>query len=586
MNPVPCNYIEAQAATIIQRQFRNKRFHREVNYRVGQRLVREAKDEVTLLKGFTYLFLAAKQKHPSALIQLSDPDNKSPRINFAVHQHLQQLDDQQIFEMNAITYQYLKKDARIESPEAKVKFANRGRNNRVAQLYEAIHYFSGSPSIYDRDDEAFITLGTADTIPGCPASVKGQVRTIIQNNFSRLEHILRSASSSSKDQDGFVHVKLYLKYGGAKLNPLTVYEYLNSHHVYDFNMRELRENILQLALSPQLNDSQKRSIKLYFAYSQWEKPDARNKFSKSEREELTNEQLAAIFSEARGDQNLSVKQRCAANFALAMMCHKKESNLLTLEEVARIFKNSCSLPQDVRNPTNSTWEFRYLSFECDAKLGLATLRAQKQTDLIDDEEMSAILSDLNAISSHSYREEVAKLYEKLYLEKRILSYQKLVIANHTGKPLHYYLTLNKEPVVFVLQRSERKTFEDLRNRGISHATLKVQNATGGIMATLSRVDINSYVSCYGMYEFKCEVYYELDASEEAREPTSNMVRIVAALLAKDKDNYPDMNSEDYIKSLGCDVGHGRYNQFTRELNSLMRPEQLKKAIQKIVEGDL
>ena len=578
MEPVRCNYTEAQAATILQRQFRNKRFHREVNYRVGHRLVGEAKDETALLKALAHLLSAAKQKHPRALIELRDFYDKSPRITFSLNRHLQQLDDHQRYNMNAITYQYLKKTGRLVSPEAKTRLY-KGRFDQVAELYEAIHYFSGSPSIYTRDDEAIITLGTLDTIPGCPEAVKVKVRTLIQGNISRLENILKNKSSPE-----FEHINSYIRNGGVKCNPLIVYEYLNSHHFYGLKMEELGEHILQLTLSPQLNESQKRSIKLYFAYSQWEKPAL--KFIKSECKVLTNEQLAAIFSEARDDQSLSVKQRCAANFALAMMCHKKESNLLTLEEVARIFKNSCSLPQDVRNPTNSTWEFRYLSFECDAKLGLATLRAQKQTDLIDDQEMSAILSDLNATSDHLHREEVAKLYEKLYLEKRIPSYQKLVIANHTGKPLHYYLTLNQKWEVFVLQRSERKTFEDLRNRGISHATLKVQNATGGIMATLSRVDINSYVSCYGMYEFKCEVYYELDASEEAREPTSNMVRIVAALLAKDKDNYPDMNSEDYIKSLGCDVGHGRYNQFTRELNSLMRPEQLKKAIQKIVEGDL
>ena len=64
-----------------------------------------------------------------------------------------------------------------------------------------------------------------------------------------------------------------------------------------------------------------------------------------------------------------------------------------------------------------------------------------------------------------------------------------------------------------------------------------------------------------------------------------MIRIVAQLLAKDKENYPSMSFEDYIKSLGCDVGEGRYTEFTRALNNLMRPEQLKKAIQ-IAEGDL
>ena len=583
MEPVRCNYTEAQAATILQRQFRNKRFHREVNYRIGHRLVGEAKDETALLKALAHLFIAAHQKHPKALIEFSEFQDMTPRIHFAVYRLLQQLDDRQRFDMHAITYQYLKEAARNESPEAKTRFGDRLRFNLVFKLYEAIHYFSGSPSIYTRDDEAFITLGTVDRIPGCPEAVKVQVQTIIQGNITRLENILKNRSSPSKDQEKFEHINSYIRNGGVKRNPLIVYEYLNSHQ-FGFKMEELGDHILQLTLSPQLNESQKRSIKLYFAYAQWVLPAL--KFIKIERKVLTNEQLAAIFFEARNDQSLSVKQRCAANFALAMMCHKKESNLLMLEELARIFKNSCSLPQDVRSPTNSTWEFGYLSFECDAKLGLATLRAQKQTDLIDDLEMSAILSDLNATSGHSYRAEVAELFEKLYLEKRIPSYQKLVIANHTGKPLHYSLTLNKEREIFVLQGSERKTFEDLRNRGISNATLKVQNAAGGMMATLSRVDINSYVSCYGMYEFKCEVYYELDASEEATEPTSEMVRIVAALLAKDKDNYPDMNSEDYIKSLGCDVGGGRYNQFTRELNSLMRPQQLKRAMEKILEGDL
>lgn len=128
-------------------------------------------------------------------------------------------------------------------------------------------------------------------------------------------------------------------------------------------------------------------------------------------------------------------------------------------------------------------------------------------------------------------------------------------------------------------------YRNLREQGINYVNLTINDVWKQNM-----VDINAYVAVYGD-PIKVSIYFEPDLSLERETPTSEMIRLVAKVITNKYDQaklrYRTLMLEDFIKSLACDIDpEVQSTRFFRTLNGLMRPKQLQKAIDMIINGDL
>lgn len=265
-------------------------------------------------------------------------------------------------------------------------------------------------------------------------------------------------------------------------------------------------------------------------------------------------------------------------YALAKLSIKHQIDYYNIDQAAMIFKKM----YDARN---EKYEFkdRFCSSPSDALSQLAALRFFKKTDVVTDEEIYNYIKEKKQGS-------FLILLEAFYKQGRFPSYQKLTLANNTNTKMKYVVRLSHDKTEeFVLNPTDKKIYENLRDANITHIGLKIYSGER-LFVKRAYVDINAYVSCYGSKRFKFAVYYEPDASLASITPTSAMINDVAKVLQKEynnsKKNYPSLTYDSFVRTLSCDeigVSH-HYNSFVAELNSLMRPTQLKKAVDIILEG--
>lgn len=223
--------------------------------------------------------------------------------------------------------------------------------------------------------------------------------------------------------------------------------------------------------------------------------------------------------------------------------------------------------------------------QTEATLKLVKMRVNNETDIITDAQALEYLDKY----SNLYPELVTQLMEQLYLQGRTPSYQRLTVANNTCNTLTYTLQIGDQIDEFTLFRTEQKHYSGLREKGIQYVNVRVFQ-DGQLLIHHSCVDANSYVACYGD-PFKFTVYFEPDASLDSETPTSEMIRQVADVLQQEYKNYqrsyPKSDLQEFIRDLGCDLNpEHRHRYFTRILHGLMRPKQLQRAIQMILDGDL
>ena len=172
--------------------------------------------------------------------------------------------------------------------------------------------------------------------------------------------------------------------------------------------------------------------------------------------------------------------------------------------------------------------------------------------------------------------------EQYYIAGLLPSYQVLTIANNTNSEFSYEVRIDSTQTdKFTLKPHSKHCYRQLRERGIRHVSIQIYRENKLFMSC-PQVDANSYVCIYGDMNFA--IYYEDDVSPESEEVNDFMVKEVSKVLMKEfqkqKNSYSSLNLDGFIATLGCDeVGVSYYvSKFTRELNTLMRPNQLRKCI--------
>jgi len=287
-----------------------------------------------------------------------------------------------------------------------------------------------------------------------------------------------------------------------------------------------------------------------------------------------------IFDTLINNKNLIIVQ-----YALARLVIEKRINYYSYDQVVTILKQMYDI-FDNNEIDNHPLLNKFMKININAILeSLASLRLKNLTNIISD----SFICDL--LNKHKCQRTV-NLLELFYLLKRTTSYTILTLANNTNIDLKYQVRLSSEKTEeFILGKHKRKIYEKLRDQNITSIELKILSVNNNeLLIHHSYVDINAYVSIYGLNKFKFAIYYEPDASLDSRTPNSAMINDVADILKQEylnqKKEYPSLTYDFFIKNLGCDeVGTSQHhNNFVRKLNNTMRPLQLENAIKIILEG--
>lgn len=215
------------------------------------------------------------------------------------------------------------------------------------------------------------------------------------------------------------------------------------------------------------------------------------------------------------------------------------------------------------------------------------------------------------------------LAEKLYESGLCIAPQVITLANNSR---NFTVEFVLRGQVFTLAPHEKRQFDGLREKGIKYVSLEIRTISPFRfeLFKINSLYINAYVSVYETWKITNKrsvrpgciaqfnkhldiatkfqelppqiekiikdrlhyaIYYEPDESEDATIPSDEMVRIVAQELRVEYETtlrqYPSMLFNDFIAEVsGCDIGpeRGRQTNIGMRLNSYMRPEHLKKAI--------
>lgn len=216
---------------------------------------------------------------------------------------------------------------------------------------------------------------------------------------------------------------------------------------------------------------------------------------------------------------------------------------------------------------------------------LANLVLENKIDFITDESIIQMLKQMKIIS-YGAEQVRSELIEKFYLAGRCSDPQKLTIANNTNLPMQCTVRLRHDRIEsFTLEQSEQKIYTGLRESQILNVSITIK-FHGHLFEEQNYIDIHSYVTVYiKSGKFKFSVYYEPDPFLDNLEPTSGMVGRLARIMKDqyDKENimYPGQKLDDFVTNTYCLIKSNWYNKYVSDLNSVMRPERLKKAINMI-----
>lgn len=263
--------------------------------------------------------------------------------------------------------------------------------------------------------------------------------------------------------------------------------------------------------------------------------------------------------------------------------YSDDDTVAILLEHSREYENYHAVNQYGRPPilNNTDYEF-------DAEYEILVMHVENRTNIWSNTTCDQIITkNMNERTNRTSIKKYAEIREKLYNLGKITSPQCLTIANNSSDFSISCVINNNETI---LLPHERLVMKDLRTRNISRVNLSVRLIeTDTVMHQTESIETNIYVAIYGsLLSPKFSIYFEPDASEDTTNPTSEMVRKVADVLQHEyiieRNHYPSLTLEDFIKGLGCDVINNYETRFTRNLNCTMRPIQLEKAI-KIILGD-
>lgn len=179
------------------------------------------------------------------------------------------------------------------------------------------------------------------------------------------------------------------------------------------------------------------------------------------------------------------------------------------------------------------------------------------------------------------------LKQQFYEQNKLKCVRKMTIANNSS---NFNVLCKIGNNTFKLCPHERKLFDNTQLNNIDYVPIDVNIVDNNQKVfSYDAIEIDTYVAIFGTLSCpKYAVYFENDCKKEYLEPTSQMVVTVGKILhdeyEKRKHEYPSMTMSDFIRGLGCDdIGTDISDTpFARQINNIMRPEQLKKAIEIIL----